>query len=103
MDNTTGLYISGDYGKCDREESCGYHERPDSCFIDDSTSVIKFEEKDLNESDSMDRERYIETFHLVRNKINRRYSSTNLGNNVFISGLLARFDNDKGKRSLCKI
>lgn len=95
MDNTTGLYISGDYGKCDREESCGYHERPDSCFIDDSTSVIKFEEKDLNESDSMDRERYIETFHLVRNKINRRYASVNLSRNVFINGLLARFDGNK--------
>jgi len=51
IDNTTGLYMDGDFGKCDRIDSCGYESKPENSFIDDSECNVTYKPKSLYDSD----------------------------------------------------
>ena len=95
LDNSTGLYLENGFGKCDREDSCGYHLQPKVEFIKDSESKFKVVAKDLFSSDSLNNDRYLETFHYLKNTLNKVYNPKNLGNNIFINSLIKRYGRDR--------
>ena len=86
VDNETGKYIEGGYGRCDREETCGYHKKPENNYIiSDSDSVIIPFEKNLLKSDNLDKEYYLNEYHNLNNIPDYR-------RNKFLNGLLLHFN-----------
>jgi len=48
IDTTTGEYLPGNFGRCDREANCGHHERPPietKCFFVPFNSLADYSEK----------------------------------------------------------
>jgi len=85
VDNKTGIYLDGDFGKCDRIDSCGYELRPDNCYIDDSECSTKHKVRSLYDSDDIND--HIESY--------RNYNKPNMKPNIFFVGLYNRFGLDK--------
>lgn len=99
FDNKSGSYIDEKYGRCDREESCCYHLKPPVEYINVTESKIKYKEPDLYDSDSLDSELYMVTYHYLKNFINPTYCKENLSNNVFINTLSNRFGIEKVRKA----
>jgi len=92
MDVTTGLYIDGKYGRCDREESCTYHLRPENNYISEGDSFVRLKPKNILTSDCLDSEVYINEYHLCNTKQYNDYYF-NKHNNLY-QGLIDRFGLD---------
>jgi len=84
---TTGEYLMGDYGKCDRVNSCGHDIRPEAKFVDAGVKIKVFKTtKNLYESSFYDNKHYQQ----FRTKLNRP--------NVFMQGLAKRFGKEEVMR-----
>jgi len=51
IDNTTGIYLSGYFGICDRVNGCGFNEKPIQEYISDSENVNPTKIQSLYDSD----------------------------------------------------
>jgi len=81
IDVVTGEYLEGDYGKCDRVESCGYHKIPPTQYVgENETRTVVDEEKSLFDSSDYPLEVY-DTYHKNESKIP----------NTFLRGIGNRF------------
>jgi len=86
MDNQTGLYLDGDFGKCDRIDSCGYESRPENSFIDESECNVKYRSHNLYDSSVLNEN--IENY--------RKYDKPN----IFFIGLIKLFGFDKTQQAI---
>jgi hypothetical protein len=89
MDNKTGAYLQGKYGRCDREDSCGYWERPENNLIQNGDGLVKEKPKDLVDSDSLNANLYLKLFHTVNYKMHfdSQFDHFNICDNTFLLGL----------------
>lgn len=97
IDTTTGNYIDGFYGRCDRQDKCGYNESPTQEFIKESQGVIKYVLKDLNNSDELDLPRYIKYFHRINPSLHydNQLIYDNIRYNTLLMGLAEIFGIEK--------
>lgn len=97
MDRTTGKYLSGKYGKCDRQDNCSYWEKPKKNFINDADGLVKEILKDLGNSDSLDSGKYLRLFHNIDYKMyyDNQLNHFNICSNTLLFGLIELFGADK--------
>lgn len=93
VDNETGEYINSNYGKCDREDKCGYHLKPENNYIiGKEDCFFKTPDKNLLNSDSLNNEIYLKEYHNITNLTPYR-------KNILLNGLVHRF----GKERVLKV
>jgi len=92
VDNKTGIYLDGDFGKCDRIDSCGYELRPDNCYINDSECSTKHKVRSLYDSDDIND--HIESL--------RNFNKPEMKANIFFMELIKLFGIDKAYEAIEK-